>query len=118
MKRVYIGQLELRDDCNGNEILYLSTFDDPFAEELEWLGGEYTTVRYWTTDKPATLEQVQESWIKTICGVGESEYNVHYSDTTGYLWTDENLNIGGHDLLVELKSYAGKWLVMEVETGQ
>ena len=38
-----------------------------------------------------------------------------YSDYTGYLWTDENLKIGGHDLLDELKEDCGKWLFLTIE---
>jgi hypothetical protein len=31
------------------------------------------------------------------------------SEYTGYLWTDEDLMVGGHDLLAELKSHLGKF---------
>jgi hypothetical protein len=31
------------------------------------------------------------------------------------LWTDEDLNVGGHDLLEEIRSYLGKFIYLEVD---
>lgn len=45
----------------------------------------------------------------------KGEYVDQYSEITGCLWTDEELKVGGHDLLAELDSYNGKYLVMEVK---
>src|SRR5437868_3327415 len=38
----------------------------------------------------------------------------HYSEITGYLWTDENLMVGGHDLLDELRSHKGSFVHLEI----
>jgi hypothetical protein len=38
-----------------------------------------------------------------------------YSETTGYLWTDEKLQVGGHDLIEELSGSAGKFLIFEAD---
>ena len=38
-----------------------------------------------------------------------------YSEITGYLWTDEVVKIGGHDLLKEFETHLGKYLYMEIE---
>ncbi|MNJ80064.1 hypothetical protein D3C77_783070 [compost metagenome] len=47
-----------------------------------------------------------------FCDVG---YGARYSELTGYLWTDEYLKVGGHDIIEELRSYVGKWLILEIE---
>ena len=51
--------------------------------------------------------------LKFIGGI-EADFNPRYSEITGYLWTDEELNVGGHDLMAELKSNVGKWLILEI----
>ena len=43
------------------------------------------------------------------------EYSHAYSEYTGYLWTDEKLVIGGHDLLNEIKGNIGKYIHLEIE---
>ena len=50
-----------------------------------------------------------------VMGDANVDLQSRYSEITGYLWTDEDLNVGGHDLLAELKGHVGKWLIMEVE---
>jgi hypothetical protein len=60
-------------------------------------------------------EELEEEHFKTLIGATDAEYNARYSDLTGYLWTDEDWNVGGHNLLSELKSNVGKWLILEVE---
>jgi hypothetical protein len=90
--------------------------DGPLAELLEnEIAGKQVTVRYWITEKQVTKEEVQEAFLNTVLGLVEVEWFYHYSDITGYLWTDEELNIGGHDLLAELKSHFGKWLILEID---
>lgn len=92
------------------------TPDGPLAELLkEAFAGKQVSVRYWITDERVDRDQAQEAFLRTLFGDIEVEFNAHYSDITGYLWTDEELNIGGHDLLSELKSHKGKWLILEVE---
>ena len=44
----------------------------------------------------------------------DMQYIHRYSEETGYLWTDEKLEIGGHDILKELYSYIGKYLYLEI----
>lgn len=113
----YEGLLCIHGHGEADDILFLSSVHDPLAQELEWLSGQRVCVRYWITDKPATKEQAQESFVRSCMGLFEGQYRAHYSETTGYLWTDEDLNVGGHDIMAELRSYVGRWLILEVETG-
>lgn len=106
------GKLEFGE----NNVLFLSTNDDPIAETLnETISGRNVSVRYWISDKEFTKAEAQESAFYTMLGYADTDYRVHYSEITGYLWTDEGVIIGGHDLLAELKSHVGSWLHLEID---
>jgi hypothetical protein len=62
----------------------------------------------------ADLDEIKEVNVRALFGAIDTNFAVHYSDMTGYLWTDEDLMVGGHDLLAELTSHTGKYLVLEV----
>jgi Flp pilus assembly secretin CpaC len=79
------------------------------------IGGERVTVRYWTSSVPLTREQLEQHTAEVALGVATAQYNMQYSDITGYLWTDEKMRVGGHDLIAELKNAIGMYLYMEVE---
>ena len=113
--KIYQGILSFRQWADEYEILFLSSLRRPLAEELSWMAGKKVTVRYWITDKQCTKEDACEAHMMTVMGCADVNLEAHYSEITGYLWTDEYLNIGGHDLLDELKSNIGKWLILEVE---
>lgn len=83
------------------------------AEDMDHY-GEYLSVRYTVTEIRDTLGNALEKFIQYLSGVGEAEHVPRYSETTGYLWTDENLKVGGHDLLEEIRSYLGKYLNLEI----
>lgn len=113
--KTYAGLLSLHSYGEADDVLFLSTVTDPLAEELEWMEGKNVTVRYWITDKPATKEEAQEDFIRQLFGKADVLFGSRYSEMTGYLWTDEELKVGGHDLIEELKSYIGQWLILEIE---
>ena len=113
--KTYAGYLIEKDIGEADDILHLSSLEDPLCEELEdELNGKQVTVRYWITVKECTKEQAQECFIGKLYGKLEAEYEARYSEYTGYLWTDEELKIGGHDLFRELSSNIGKWLILEI----
>ena len=115
MTKTYEGFLVMKDYGESDDVLFLSSFDDPLAEDLSWMCNKRVTVRYWVSEKEAPREKIKEDFVKQLCGMADVVFCAHYSEFTGYLWTDEDLNIGGHDLLDELKSHVGKWLLLEVE---
>jgi hypothetical protein len=114
--KTYTGLLSLHSWGEADDILFLSSVSEPFAEELQWIVGKQATVRYWITDKPATRDEAHEDFVRHVLGAVEGEFGSRYSEHTGYLWTDEKLTVGGHDLIGELKAAVGKWLILEVET--
>jgi hypothetical protein len=89
----------------------------PLAEQVELdidAYGNYLTVRYFITDAEKTIDELEENLIKQIVGAGEADYHARYSEITGYLWTDEELKVGGHDLLLELGAHIGQFCYLEI----
>lgn len=113
--KTYEGLLCLHSYGEADDILFLSSASNPLAEELEWMHRKNVTVRYWVTGKPCSKEEASAEFLKTCMGAADVDFGSRYSELTGYLWTDEELCVGGHDLIAELKSNVGKWLILEVE---
>ena len=67
-----------------------------------------------TTVALRTAAELAENAVKMLAGAADADYTQHYSDITGYLWTDAECVVGGHDLLDELESNVGKWCHMTV----
>jgi hypothetical protein len=113
--KTYEGLLSIKGYGDSEDRLFISSVDKPLAEELEWICNKNVTARYWISNMKASKDEVQEDFIQQLCGKAEAEFYVRYSEITGYLWTDEDIIIGGHDLLEELLSHLGKWLILEIE---
>lgn len=90
--------------------------DEPIAEILQdKINGKEVSIRYWISNTEKPKQELQETFLKKLFGAVDAEYQDVYSDYTGYLWTDQNLKIGGHDLLEELLSYLGKFIYLEID---
>jgi hypothetical protein len=111
--------VERHGEGGGLYVARNGSADDPLADELSWqISGKQVSVRFATSavdDWPDTLEEVLAGYIAQLDGEGFARHGVHYSDLTGYLWTDEDLKIGGHDLLAELYGQKGKFLWLEIK---
>ncbi len=115
-QKLYSGYLSKKDYEDAYDVLFLSSVDDPLTEELmDALDQKQVTIRYWVTKKECTKDQAQEFFIRELFGELNAEYSPCYSEATGYLWTTEELNIGGHNLLDELSSYVEKYLILEID---
>ena len=115
--KVYRGKIEYRPCEEKSDVLFLSRLKEPLAyiirQDMGSL-GDYLSVQYYISDKELDEDQLQINFLNQLEGIGDADYNVHYSELTGYLWTDENLHVGGHNLLEELKSYRGKFLYLKI----
>ena len=119
----YRGTLALRYHGEADDILHLDgDLDDrypyePLAEtisdDLERY-GRYASVRYWTAAGPMADDILMENAVRSLLGDADADYGARYSEVTGYLWTDEDIMVGGHDLLEELKSQAGRYCLLEI----
>lgn len=114
-KMTYVGLLSLRQWGEADDILFLSSVREPLADELSWMQGRKVTVRYWITDKQCSREEAAAEAAMTALGAADVEFGARYGDMTGYLWTDEELKVGGHDLMAEFRSRVGNWLILEIE---
>lgn len=109
------GLLSLHTNGEGDDILFVSSEGNPLAEVLhDRISRKQVSARYWITDKPCTFEEAQEDFVRRLFGVADTEFGAQYTETTGYLWTDEAARIGGHDLIEEFRGNVGKWLLLEV----
>lgn len=72
-------------------------------------------IRYYITDEFIPTEKIEENFIKKISGIVDATIYPVYSDITGYLWTEEKIEINGHDLFEEINNYEGKYLDMVIE---
>jgi hypothetical protein len=121
VERSYSGTITVRSFGEDDGALYLDPADEPLAlmvaTDVEQHGST-VTVSYWITDEPRTLEQLVENEVKKLAGAADAEYDQAYSDITGYLWTDEKLKIGGHDLLGELEAGEGRWCMLVIKFGE
>ncbi len=93
----------------GNIFILADIISDDMAEY-----GNYLTIKYFTSIVEISEDNLPLELAKMLMGVGEGIYELVYSETTGYLWTTEELKVGGHDLLQELYSFRGKYLHMEI----
>lgn len=106
----------LKVDEYGEAYLLLLN-DLPFTEQAQYITGKMVSIRYFISDKPMkSIEEAEVNLLKTLDGATDVEYLPRYSEYTGYLWTDEEFKVGGHDLLKELKAQAQDpvFFIMEV----
>lgn len=91
----------------------------PLTKEMEdrlgWRENKFASVRFVIGSSPIDPTKVEETIIESIYGNAKGEYNHHYSDYTGYLWTDEGFKVGGHDVPKILTANKGKYIHMEIE---
>ena len=119
MEKIYKGFLTIGSYEEG-DALYLENDPDwePLAEHIEddiSNYGRYLSVSYYIANKKATEEELQKSYLSRIFGLGNATVYCSYSDLTGYLWTTERINVGGHDLLKELNDGVGQFLYLKIK---
>ena len=71
-------------------------------------------VSYFICDKLLSKEEFLENHLLTVFG----EYKVKSYDVhglwTGYMWTEEEFEVGGHNLLKEISSQEGKYCYLKI----
>lgn len=113
---IYKGIINERSDCGDDESIFLGDSKEPLVEQLkDEISGKQVNCRYFIAGAPETRSQLIEGLIQRLYGAAKADYSHAYSDYTGYLWTDEELKIGGHDLIEEIRSNKGKFLYLEIE---
>lgn len=115
-QQVYQGKIwegEFGDNSSALMVGYCST---PLAKRWKYdISRRTVSVRYWISETEKTKEELMENQVLRLAGSVQADYGDRYSDMTGYLWTDEALKVGGHNLMQELNYHIGKYLYMEVD---
>lgn len=119
MKVTYAGKISEKDYSEAYGIIFLS--DDPtdpltrrVEDDLDSF-GRYATIRYFISDEQRSIDELDENLIGKVCGDLAADYHDVYSEYTGYLWTDQELNIGGHDIFKELNGSLGRFAHIGIE---
>ncbi len=115
--RIYRGLLITVKDFNGHDSLHLlrdGKANSPLAQEIFFPSRNKVSVNYLISDKEIPENEIELETLKFIEGFGETTYGATYSELTGYLWTNEELKVGGHNLLQELFPNIGKYLHMSI----
>ena len=104
----------LRIGSYGQNDTCLLFDNEPLAEFFEdMFDRKFITLKYFLSNEERTIEEIITNVIThRIGGKVDADYGDRYSEYTGYLWTDEDLMIGGHDLDAELRSnfkHIGDW---------
>jgi hypothetical protein len=76
--------------------------------------GRFLSVRLWLAKVELSEDDIKREALLNIIGVGKAEYSVAYSEDTGYLWTDDDLMVGGHDLLQRFRDHIGWFCHLEI----
>lgn len=110
------GLLCIHHAEHDEDLLFLSSVKKPLASYFESIiSNKKVSVQYWISDKEASEEELNKDFTKKLFGITKCEFGARYSEYTGYLYTDEFCKVGGHDLLSELYSFVGKWLILKIE---
>jgi len=113
---IYNGFIKERDFGENDQALFIGEMPLPLVKEFEeCLKGRQVSVRYWVSAKEKSKDQIKEDALRRILGFVDAKYDDIYTESTGYLWTTEDLSIGGHDVIKELRSHAGKFVYLEVD---
>lgn len=72
-------------------------------------------VSYFISDVELTKEEFLENHLLTVFGAYKiGAYDVYGSEWTGYMWTDQDFKVAGHDLVGELSSHKGKFCYLKI----
>ena len=111
---IYTGLLGYTSNIEEN---YLIGIDgEILAEKIsEDIGYHFNaSISFYFSDKRMSEDELILAFLETLYGHTEADYGVAWDEITGYLWTDEELKIGGHDLLEIFRHNLGKYLYLKI----
>ena len=114
-KVIFKGFIRQSDYCDNSFTTVIGNKNTPISMIFyENFDGENVTARYFISETEKSIEELEENLILTSCGCLHADYSDRYSEITGYLWTDEEIMIGCHDLLSEINENIGKYIYLEL----
>lgn len=104
---------------NGQQV-FLAEAVEEFIDNLRRLRGNYAgservTVGWHTSSVEKTHAELEMNLISTVLGAVDASFHHHYSDLTGYLWTTENINVSGRDIMKEMHLEDGHYLYLRAQ---
>lgn len=114
---VVCGWLYEIKHCESANGVYVNSGDGGLliSEELAELSGHFVSIRYYISDAAISEDELIKDNILTLIGSLHAEHSTSYSEYTGYLWTDDIVDIGDHSLLTTLSNHLGKYLWLEAK---
>lgn len=88
--------------------------EDPLAEQLEHLKGKLVTLSYYISKEDLSEKEMLEKTVGIYAGALHARYQEHYSEITGYLWTDDELNVGNHNVIDIVSQHEGKFIQLNL----
>ena len=80
-----------------------------------WSRDCWASVSYYLADRVMSEDELQESHLQVLFGNTKVRHGAHYSEMSGYLWTDDDFIVGGHNLIKEWKNSLGRFLYLKAE---
>lgn len=114
--REYRGLIRVEEYEGEGDALFVGDSPEPLCiliQDAMEEHGSFLSVRYLVSEEPIE-GAIDETVAHLLYGAGDAKFQPHYSEITGYLWTDEWLRVGGHDLLTELR-HPGRYLCLEID---
>lgn len=97
------GHLSLRPFGCDTEADYVYLDDEPLVKLLEQWSGSSVTLYYTMTETQMSFEEAAPIDIGHCFGKADIRLKEYFGDYTGYLYTDQDLMIGTHNLLLDLQ---------------
>lgn len=112
---VYNGFISERPYGEG-DALYIGEYARPIAQIFaEDFALKKVSIRYWTADKKISKNKLKELHLLKVLGYVDADCHNAYSEMTGYLWTTQEIKVGGHDLMNEIWGNIDKYIYLEVD---
>jgi hypothetical protein len=92
---------------NGETVVLAEVINNLFNElyyKCSSQKGLSAHVSYSVTDEYMNEDQLTENMLRVLYGAADAKYSHHFSDLTGYLWTDEIFVVNNHDVYAEIMS--------------
>lgn len=111
----YIGFIKEVDNGFFDDSIAIGDTEDTLVYTLsdEGIEGKQVGVRYWLSDKEMTESEIKEQALLSLVGAIGVDTISGYSEYT--ILSNDELVIGGHDLLYDLAEHVGKFVLLEID---
>lgn len=111
-------------EIEGGAVLPLAPYLRLLKEQIQLQRSDQVTVAWHVTDRPVPREELDENVARQALGDLRVNYHHAFSSMSGYVWTDEKAEVGGHDIVKELTTAIEgpdddelvRYLHLEIET--